>query len=113
MIGAARLGAPFTETSGLHVAFMGGLGLGVLAVQSIAGLLHAGKPLGFSRRTRLAFLLLVAATMLRILPDVAGVEIPGGPHALASALWAGAFLIWLAAYWPVLSDAGTLDARRC
>ena len=36
LVGAARVGAPFAEVTGLHSASMGGLGLGVLAVYSIA-----------------------------------------------------------------------------
>ena len=66
LIGGARLGLPISELPGLHLAFMGGLGLGVLAVFSIAGLRHTGQALWFVRRTRIALLLLVAATLLRV-----------------------------------------------
>lgn len=114
LVGLARLGAPLAETSGLHVALMGGLGLGVLAVFSIAGLLHCGQPLVFSRITRLAAILLVAAVALRVLPDLGMLpQLPGPPYAGAALLWAGAFLLWLRAYWPLLSDAATLGARQC
>jgi len=112
-IGAARLGAPWTETGGLHLAFMGGLGLGVLAVQSIAGLLHIGQRLSLAWRTRLALAAAVLAAALRILPEFGWDGLPGGPHLIAAATWAAAFLLWLMDYWPLLSDAGTLGARRC
>jgi len=36
LVGAARVGTPFAEVTGVHTAFMDGLGLGVLAVYSIA-----------------------------------------------------------------------------
>ena len=114
LIGLARLGAPLAEVNGLHIALMGGLGLGVLAVFSIAGLLHNGQSLVFARTTRLAAVLLVAAVALRVLPDIGLLpQPPGPPYAGATLLWAVAFLLWLKAYWPFLSDATTLGARQC
>ncbi|MEM9903196.1 MAG: NnrS family protein, partial [Pseudomonadota bacterium] len=65
LAGAARLGAPWGEIAGLHVAFMGGLGLGVYAVFSIAGLLHTGRPLGIAPWTRAGAGLLCASVVLR------------------------------------------------
>lgn len=102
MAGAARLGAPFGEVAGLHVAFMGGLGLGVYTVFCIAGLLHTGHPLGLSWPVRLGALVLVLSVAMRLSPDL-GFDLPGPLHGLAALAWAGAFLIWLAAYWPKLS----------
>lgn len=103
LAGMARLGAPIPELAGLHVALMGGLGLGVMSVFCIAGLLHAGLPLGLSRNARLAMLLLAAAVALRALPDLDLMPQPPGPHyALSAILWAAAFLLWLADYWPGL-----------
>jgi len=114
LLGMAGLGAPWGPAAGLHAAFMGGLGMGVLAVFSIAGRLHAGRPLGLSRRGRVAALLLLGAVALRVLPDLGAIpQPPGPPHALASALWAGAFLLWLADLWPALTDPAGCGARRC
>ncbi len=102
LVGAARLGAPFGEAAGLHMAFMGGLGIGVLAVYSIAGLLHTGRKLVFPRSAKVAFACAVAATLLRVLPDLGLVaHPPGPPYAAASLLWAAAFLVWLGSYWPL------------
>lgn len=102
MAGAARLGAPWAEVSGLHVAFMGGLGLGVYAVFCIAGLLHTGRPLGLPRPVRWGALLLVSSVALRVAPEF-GLTLPGPIHGLAAIAWAGAFSLWLVAYWPKLS----------
>lgn len=114
LVGLARLGAPWAEVTGLHIALMGGLGLGVLSVFAIAGLLHTGQPLRFSRATRLSALLLVAAAALRVLPELDLMsQPPGPPYALATTLWTAAFLLWLKAYWPALRDPATLAARRC
>lgn len=104
LAGASRLGAPFSETPALHLAFMGGLGLGVLAVFSIAGLMHTGRTLPLPKSAPVFFLLAIAAVMLRTLPDLGVMPQPPGPsHVLASLLWAAAFLVWLKAYWPFLS----------
>ncbi|MBP2229496.1 uncharacterized protein involved in response to NO [Azospirillum agricola] len=114
LVGAARLGAPFPETPALHLALMGGLGLGVLAVFAIAGLFHTGRTLPVPAAARHAFLMLVAAALLRVLPDLGILPpSPGPPHALAALLWAGAFLLWLKAYWPFLSTPRLGDSDRC
>ncbi|MDO5633185.1 MAG: NnrS family protein [Paracoccus sp. (in: a-proteobacteria)] len=105
MTGAAMLGAPWTQVAGLHLAFMGGLGMGVYAVLSIAGLLHTGQSLGLSVLTRMGALMLVAATLLRIAPEI-GLPLPGPLHALSALVWAWAFLIWIAVYWPGLRSGG-------
>lgn len=101
--GAAKLGAPIPELAGLHVALMGGLGLGVLAVFCIAGLLHTHQTLGLPRVAKFAIFLLVAAVICRVLPDTDYMpELPGSPYALAAVLWASAFLLWLKSYWPAI-----------
>ncbi len=99
MWGAGLLGATYFEIAGLHVLSMGGLGVGVLGVFSIAGKLHTGQDLGLSKWMALAFALLLGALLLRVLPSF-GLIPPGPAHGLASTAWAGAFLIWLMIYWP-------------
>jgi uncharacterized protein involved in response to NO len=112
--GAARLGAPWPESAGLHLAFMGGLGFGVLAVFAVAGLLHTGQPLRLGRGAKAALALACAATLARALPPLGLVpEFPVSLYAIAAVAWAGAFLVWLRAYWPLLADPLTLEARTC
>ena len=114
LLGAARLGAPFPEAPGWHLALMGGLGLAVLAVFAIAGLRHTGRPLGLPLPARIAFLLVIGATLARALPDFGLLpHPPGPPYALPAVLWAAAFLLWLKAYWPFLSTLETVGARKC
>lgn len=96
-IGAARLGAPVFESAGLHLALMGGLGLGVMAVMSIAGRIHAGLPLLVPPLARLGGLCLCAATLCRITAR----------YEIAAILWAGGFVLWLIAYWPAMTRLST------
>lgn len=114
LIGGSRLGLPISELPGLHLALMGGLGLGVLAVFAIAGLRHTGQALGFVRRTRVALLLLVAAALMRAVPEIWPTELlPTPPYALVTVLWAGAFLLWLRVYWPFIRDPATFQHDGC
>ncbi len=101
--GVARLGAPIAELVGVHVALMGGLGLGVMAVFCIAGLLHTHQPLGLPGMAKLAIICLVAAVVFRVLPEIVPMpEWPGSPYTLAAIFWAAAFLLWLKSYWPAI-----------
>jgi uncharacterized protein involved in response to NO len=113
LVGAARLGLPVAETTALHVVAMGGLGLGVLAVFCIAGLMHTGGTLPFGRGAKLALMCLITGLALRIGPDVGLFALPGPAHGAASIIWAAAFLIWLKAYWPAISDPATIGTRTC
>jgi len=107
LAGAARLGAPFAETMALHLTLMGGLGMAVLGVFSIAGLLHTARPLGLGWSARLAIALLTAATLLRVVPGLGLMPFPPGPaHLAESLLWAAAFALWLKAYLPMFWYAG-------
>ena len=75
LAGVPRVGAPWTEVSGWHVALMGGLGLGVYAILCIAGKLHTSQPIGQSISIRIGARLLVLAVGFRIAPDF-GFEYP-------------------------------------
>lgn len=91
---------------------MGGLGPGVLIVQSIAGLRHCGFRLGLSRMACLSLVLLVATVTLRVDPDPNHFQFPGSPYALASIPWAAAFFFWLKACWTWLFDPATSGENR-
>lgn len=112
-VGAGRLGAVLPETTSFHLLLMGGVGMGVLSVFAIAGQLHTGQALRFTATTKIAFLLLIAGTILRVGPDFGLFNVPGPMHGLASVVWASAFLLWLWDYWPALSDPTTIDAWKC
>ena len=114
VIGAARLGAPIYESTGLHIALMGGLGIGILAVFSIAGLMHCGQKMRFHPRTKLAFLLMAISVIVRILPDLDLFDIPiGPPHGIATIIWALALVLWGSVYWPLVTDPKTQAHHNC
>lgn len=110
-LGAVGLGAPLPPAGGWHLALMGGLGVAVLAVQSIAGLFHSGRTLPVSAAVRLALAALLGATALRLLPEL-GLADPILAHVAALILWAAGFGIWLWRYWPMLSDPATLGQHE-
>lgn len=114
LLGASRLGASLPETTGLHIALMGGLGMGVMGVFSIAGLLHTQHKLPVPPAASLAFALLVCAVGLRVSVDLAPwLRLPVGHYAASSTIWALAFGIWLRAYWPLLRDSATIGRSSC
>jgi uncharacterized protein involved in response to NO len=93
---------------------MGGLGLSVLAVFSIAGLLHTDRQLELPAAPKVSFVLLLTATALRVMPDFGvPVALPGGHHAASAIAWALAFLVWLGGYWHLLRHPHGLHPRAC
>lgn len=107
LLGASRLGAPHWQIASIHIVAMGGLGLGVLGVFSIAGRLHTGQALGLSRAMGAALGLALLATCLRVAASL-GLPAPGPAHGLAAIAWASAFAIWLWQYWPAFAGASDL-----
>lgn len=114
VVGLGRIGLDLPMVGGLHLMLMGGLGVGVLQVLSIAGLLHSGQALGFSRTTQAAILCLLVAVVLRVAPEFwPSFSLPGGQYGLSALAWATAFLLWLYAYLPFLWSPATIDQDRC
>ena len=107
LLRASRLGAPHWQIAAIHTLAMGGLGLGVLGVFSIAGRLHTGQALGLSRAMGAAFGLALLATGLRAAASL-GLLLPGPAHGLAAIAWASAFAIWLWQYWPAFSTSSNV-----
>lgn len=96
-----RWGFQISEIAALHLAFMGGLGLAVLAVFAIAGVLHTGGSLPLTTGPRVAGGLLTVAVVARVLPDMAPNWLsPMLAYALSAGLWTGAFALWFVAYVP-------------
>jgi uncharacterized protein involved in response to NO len=106
-IGLAGLGVPVPLPAGVHLLSVGALGLAVLAIFSIAGLRHTGRVLVLPWQAKAAFALVVAAVVVRTLPDLAGWADPRGLRYLGAALaWSAAFGAWLHGYLPILRAPG-------
>ena len=97
--------APFHA---LGAGAMGGLMLGMMTRSALG---HTGRPLAAGGVELAAYLLVHAGAALRVFGPLAGAA--AEPHALAASavLWSGAFALFLAAYWPVLTRP-RVDAPR-
>lgn len=105
LLGCSYLGADFPSVAGLHLALMGGAGIGIIAVFTIAGLLHTERSFPFPRRTWLVLTCLGVSVGLRLGPDVDIFPHPFGlPYLLASIVWSLTFVVWLIGFFPILSS---------
>jgi uncharacterized protein involved in response to NO len=100
--GLAELGGLLPETVALHALTVGAIGTMTLAIMSRAALGHTGRALVAPRLTVIAYLLVSAAALVRVI----GAEVlPGSaPSAnlLAAALWSSAFAFFVVDYGPIL-----------
>lgn len=103
MIGLAGLGAPFSSTTGLHILSVGSLGLAVLSVFIIAGLRHTGRSLDLPWQAHAALVLMTAAGVVRVVPELGFASVSFASHYSVSAgLWSSAFALWLLGFSPLL-----------
>jgi uncharacterized protein involved in response to NO len=85
-------------STALHAFAMGGIGTMILAVTSRVALGHTGRPLRAARLTVVAYVLVNAAVLLRLLGGGAGPMVE-----LAAAGWIASWLIFVWVYAPILS----------
>lgn len=106
-LAAFGLTTPGLATHALTVGAIGGLTLGMMT-RTARG--HTGRPLAAGRAELVAYLLVQAAAVVRVLVPLA---IPGA-HAvsvgLSATLWSAAFAVFTAAYLPILARP-RLDGR--
>ncbi|WEX08544.1 NnrS family protein [Chelativorans sp. AA-79] len=113
-LGLADLGVAIPPAAGLHLLSVGALGTAVIAVFIIAGLRHTGRLLVLPWQANAAIVLIVAACLVRVLPEVGVLKSLFGPHyTLATLLWAGTFGIWLAGFLPFLVRPGLDQVATC
>lgn len=104
-MGVASLGGPIPEISALHAVTVGGIGTMILAVMSIVGLLHTGRPAEMHPLIVFSYLLVSGAALLRVSAPVLLPELYRESLIASGALWAIAFGIYAALYWPILTKA--------
>jgi uncharacterized protein involved in response to NO len=102
-LGIAYLDGPVPEVSALHAITVGGIGTTILAVMSIVGLLHTGRPAKIHPMVILSYLLLTAAALLRTAAPIIFYETYRETLLISGGLWAAAFVIYAVIYWPILT----------
>jgi uncharacterized protein involved in response to NO len=101
LLGASILSAAVPESAAIHALTAGAMATMILAVMTRATLGHTGRELKANAATILLYLLVTLGAVLRVtapfglLDYMAGIE-------LAGLAWAGAFVIFLLAYGPML-----------
>lgn len=93
-------GAPLAS-AWLHLQLVGAVSLMIMAVMTRATLGHTGRDLVASPMTVAAYLLVLAAAMVRGFGTATGVD-PLPALMVAGLCWVGAFLLFLVAYAPML-----------
>ena len=102
LLGLAALGLPLPRSAALHALTMGGIGTMILAVTTRVALGHTGRRLEAAPLTVVAYVVLNAAVLVRILsPLLAGSYLAFID--IAAAGWIAAFGLFLAVYWPILT----------
>ena len=91
-----------SRSAAIHALAAGAMGLLILAVMSRASLGHTGRPLKAGPGLTLAYGLVFAGALLRVLTAIG---LFGGiwPIHLSAALWAGGFALFALLYLPILT----------
>ena len=84
----------------LGIGAMGGLMLGMMTRSALG---HTGRPLAAGTVETAAYVLVHLAATVRVFVPLAEPGAASLAAAVSSLLWAAAFAIFLAAYWPVLT----------
>ena len=101
LMGLDRVMPGGTPLATLHALTAGAIGTMTLAVMTRASLGHTGRALTAGPWTTLIYALVTAGALLRVASPILPTDY-GTAIALASALWAGAFLLFVLAYGPML-----------
>jgi len=104
LLGLSMLGSAVTRSAAIHALTAGAMATMILAVMTRASLGHTGRELRAGPSTVLIYALVTLGAVLRVgsslglLDYMFGIEVAG-------VAWAGAFLIFLIAYGPILFSA--------
>ena len=101
LLGGSILSAAVPESAAVHALAAGAMATMVLAVMTRATLGHTGRDLKANRATIFLYLLVTFGAVLRVAAAFGLFDYMGGIE-LAGLAWAGAFLIFLTTYGPML-----------
>jgi uncharacterized protein involved in response to NO len=101
LLGWSIVGTAVPRTAAIHALTAGAMATMILAVMTRATLGHTGHALRASPATVGAYLLVTLGALLRVLAALGLIDFQAGLEA-AGALWAGAFVLFLIVYSPIL-----------
>lgn len=106
LLGVSIFGLAVPRSAAIHALTAGAMGTMILAVMTRATLGHTGRELKAGPATSLLYLLITIGAALRVAAPTGIVDYTLGMEVAALA-WAGAFLLFLVAYGPMLfADRG-------
>ena len=100
---ASSLAGWVPPTAAFHALGAGAMASMILAFMTRAPLGHTGRPLRASRVTALAYLLVIGAGVARVLSPLMSVSVQRSGLVVAGSLFAAAFLIYVFAYFSILT----------
>lgn len=101
LLGASLAGAAIPASAAIHALTAGAMGTMILAVMTRASLGHTGRELRASPLTVLLYAMVTLGAALRVAAPLGLIDYTLGMEAAALA-WAGAFILFLIAYGPIL-----------
>jgi uncharacterized protein involved in response to NO len=104
LLAAVNLGAALPRSAAVHALTAGAMATMILAVMSRATLGHTGRELHAGALTQVAYLFVTAGALLRVTAPIGLFDYRAGMEG-AGAAWMAAFLMFLAAYGPMLFSA--------
>lgn len=101
LLGASMIGELVPRSAAIHALTAGAMGMMILAVMTRSTLGHTGHDLKANAQTVSLYALVTLGAMLRVGASLELVNYMPGME-LAALAWAGAFLLFLAVYGPIL-----------
>jgi uncharacterized protein involved in response to NO len=101
LLGAGIVGAPIPRSAAIHALTAGAMATMILAMMSRAILGHTGRALVAGPATVAAYALVTLGAILRVAASLGLLDYGIGID-VAGLAWAGAFLVFLAVYGPIL-----------
>lgn len=105
LVGIGGISGAVAPTAGLHALTAGAMGSMILAVMTRVGLGHTGRPLDLPAGAVGTYVLVHAGAAARVASAVAPAPAQPALLLLAGVLWAAAFWLYAALYWPILTRA--------
>ena len=101
LLAASLLEAPIPGSAAIHALTAGAMATMILAVMTRASLGHTGRELQASPATTFLYVCITLGALLRVIAPLGLIDYTLGME-VAAVAWAGAFVVFLSAYGPIL-----------